>query len=128
MMVKIKNKILLSTYVISMLPSLFYGTSTRMWLSIFHGRPKTTRLDFVVLYYTIAVNFLILAYCLHYNKGISKKITKLILIIAVLDFIHLFFFAKQGFGIAKIGLALSIYFYNDVKNYVKRLIWYNFKT
>ncbi len=60
------------------------------------------------MYYANAINFLIIAYCLHYNKGISKTVTMLILTITSLDIIHLMLFAKQGFGMAKIGLAILI--------------------
>lgn len=110
MMSKFKNILLLSTYVISLLPKLFFGTTERMWLSVFHGRAKTTRLDFVMLYYTIAVNFLIFAYCLHYSNGLSKDVTRFILIICILDLFHLFLYGMQGFGVSKIIIALGLSF------------------
>lgn len=79
-----------------------------MWLSILQVRDNTTRLDFVALYYSIAINFLILSYCLHYPKGIDKRLSRFILLICSFDLIHLFLAAKQGFGVVKVGTALMI--------------------
>lgn len=101
----LKNHLLLSTYIISLLPKLFFDSDKRLNLGIFIER--STRIDFFVMHYTIAVNFLIMAYCLHYPKGIDKRVSRLIFIITILDFLHLLLFAKQGFGVAKIGLAIS---------------------
>lgn len=102
---KIKNHLLLSTYIISVLPKIFFDSEKRLNLGIFIER--STRIDFFVMYYTIAINFLIMAYCLHYPRGIDKRFSRLILIITILDFLHLLLFAKQGFGVVKIGLAMS---------------------
>ena len=104
---KFKNTLLLSTYIISQIPSLFFGTNLRYNLAIFVDR--STRLDFFFLYYTISINFLILSYALHFNIGVSKKVTKFIFIVCVLDFLHLMLFAMQGLGMAKIGVAFIIY-------------------
>ena len=103
-----KNTILIFLYVISLIPKEFYGTDYRVWLSIFHGRENTTRLDMFCLYYINQITFIIIAYCLHYNKGLNKVITRLILILTVLDFWHLVLYAKQGFEIPKIALAILI--------------------
>lgn len=118
-----KNKILLSIFIIAQIPSLFFGTTQRMNLALFTVR--STRLDFVALYYTNAISFLILAYCLHYKKGIDYRITKFILIITTLDFIHLLLFAKQGYGMAKIGIALLVYSISEWRTlltYLKKII------
>jgi len=114
-----KNKLLFITVVIAYIPSYFFGTVERMNLALITIR--STRLDFVALYYTTAINFLILAYCLHYRDGISPKVTKFILIITSLDFIHLFLFAKQGYGISKIGIALIIYLLLEWKSIITYL-------
>lgn len=72
------------------------------------------------MHYVNAINFIILAYCLHCNTGINKNVTKFILIITVLDFLHLLFFAMRGYGLAKIGFAYIIYWsinqYQILKN------------
>jgi len=114
-----KNKLLFLTFVIAYIPSYFFGTVERMNLALITIR--STRLDFVALYYTTAINFLILAYCLHYREGINSKVTKFILIITSLDFIHLFLFAKQGYGMSKIGIALIIYLILEWKSIIKYL-------
>jgi len=117
-----KNILLLAIYVIAQVPSLFFGTTERMNLSLFVTR--STRLDFFTYYYAVGINFLILAYCLHFNKGVSKKVTLFILIIMALDFVHLLLFAKQGYGMSKIGLAIliySIYQRESINRYIKRL-------
>lgn len=108
-----KNKILFSIFILAQIPSLFFGTTQRMNLALFAVR--STRLDFVALYYTNAISFLILAYCLHYKNGIDCRVTKFILIITSLDFIHLLLFAKQGYGMAKMGIALFIYLISEWK-------------
>lgn len=102
----VKNKLLLSTYVISMIPSIFFNRIERYYLGIFSV--KTVRIDFYLMYYTTAINFIILAYCLHYPKGINKLTTRLILIITIIDFVHYALNGKQGFGIAKIGVSTLI--------------------
>ena len=115
-----KNIVLLSTFIIGQIPTLFFGTVKRFNLALFVER--STRLDFFALYYANAINFLILAYCLHYSKNISKKATRFILIITSLDMIHLIGFAKQGYGMSKIGIALIIYFSYEYKNYLFNFI------
>lgn len=119
-----KNILLLSTFVISQIPSLFFGTINRLNLALVVER--STRLDFFAMYYANAINFLILAYCLHYNSRISKKVTLFMLIVTTLDMIHLIFFAMQGYGMSKIGIAIIIYIIitYDIKQLIKQLIKY----
>tara|TARA_R110000772_G_scaffold18905_2_gene53249 strand:+ start:383 stop:736 length:354 start_codon:yes stop_codon:yes gene_type:complete len=105
---KLKNYILISFFFLGQLPSLFFGTDVRLQLGFF--TEKTSRLDFFTMYYTNAFSFLILTYLLHYPKGLDKQLTRMILIICYLDFMHLLFFAKQGFGMAKIGVAILIFY------------------
>ena len=115
---KLKNAILLSTFFIGQIPVLFFGTIRRFNLALFVER--STRLDFVAMYYTNAVSFLILSYFLTYPKGLDKRITRFILIVCYLDFIHLLLFAKQGFGMAKIAVAISIFYLQSyAKNRIK---------
>ena len=105
----IKNTFLASTFIISQIHTMFRGKQTRVdWYMLIE---KTTRIDYAVYFSGIAINFLILAYCLHYPRGISRNITRFILIVTILDVIHLVLFAKQGFGISKIGIALLIYIF-----------------
>lgn len=92
--------------VISQLPSVFYREKWRVGLALFYER--STRIDFAVLYYTWAINFLILAYCLHYPKGITKIMSRFILVTAVFDLIHLILFAQQVFGYSKVAIAIGI--------------------
>lgn len=106
-----KNALLISTFFIGKIPSLFFGMSERLNLSFFVER--STRLDFFAMYYVNAVSFLILAYCIRFNRGIHKWVSSLILTITALDLLHLMFFAKQGFGSAKIGIALLIVAYSN---------------
>lgn len=105
---KVKNTILLLTFFIGQIPSLFFGTKARLGLALFVER--STRLDFFAMYYANCINFLILAYCIHFSKGIDKRVSKIILIITALDLLHLFLFAKQGYGMSKVGLAILIYY------------------
>ena len=99
-----------------MLPSMFYSSDTRIQMSLLLD--DTRKVGFVVYYYTIAINFLLLTYCLHYNKGLDKRVTRLLLIIAGLDLVHLVTISKQGFGMAKIGIALGLLM--GYEYYVKR--------
>ena len=116
-----KNKILLSTIFLGQLPSLFFGSKFRLTLSLFNER--TARIDFFTMYYVNAITFLILAYCVHFSKGIDKKISKLIFIITILDFLHLLLFAKKGYGMAKVGIAIGFILYEyrfQLINFIKK--------
>lgn len=112
---RLKNKLLILSLVLGNLPRTFFNLDKRINLSIFIER--STRIDFFYMYYVTSINFMILAYCLYKNKGVDKRISKFILILTVLDFLHLLLFASKGFGMAKIGIALFIYFLsNKIKN------------
>lgn len=107
MMMKVnKNSLLISTYVISMIPKLFYGSTERLNLGLIVER--STRIDFFFMYYGIHINFLILAYCLHFLNRIDKRVSKFILIISILDLLHLSLLSMQGFELAKIGIAVTL--------------------
>ena len=109
-----KNILLMSIFVIAQITSMFFGTTERLNLALFVTR--STRLDFFAYYYAVGINFFILAYCLHYNKGVSKRVTRFILIVMSLDFIHLLLFAKQGYGMSKIGIAIAIFLIYEFQN------------
>ncbi len=102
----LKNSLLISTYVISMLPVFFYGSCERLNLGLFFERD--TRIDFFLLYYGISINYLIMAYCIHYPNNVHKSISRFILILCALDMVHLIIFAKQGLGILKIVFAITL--------------------
>lgn len=103
-----KDILLCLTFILSYLPKIFYGSSLRYNLSLFVER--STRVDFFAMHYSNTINFLILAYCLHFKDNIDNRITLFILVITILDFFHLLLFAKQGYGITKIGLAILIFY------------------
>ena len=112
-----KNFLLLLTPVISHLYTLFRGDKTRVdwWLFL---DDFTRRIDIAVLYFSIAINFVILSYCFHYPNGVSKKVTRFTYLMCILDFLHLWFFSKLHFGIAKLFLAIIIYFiYEKIKQW-----------
>lgn len=113
-----KNKLLFLALFIGNIPRTFFDLDTRFNLSLFIER--STRIDFFIMYYVNAINFMILAYCLHYHTGINKNVTKFILIMTILDFLHLLLFAMKGYGLAKIGIAFIIYWslnhYQILKN------------
>lgn len=101
-----KNFYILAMVVLSQLPSLFYGEKWRVGLALFYER--STRIDFAVLYYTWAINFFILACCLHYPKGVTKIMSRFILVVAAFDVVHLALFAQQIFGFSKVGISIGI--------------------
>lgn len=119
-MTKAKNILLLSTYVLAYLPKMFYGTTERLSLGFLVER--STRLDFFVMYYAIALQFLILAYCVKFPDGIHEKVSELILIISVLDIVHLMLLSGQGFGMVKIGIAVLILYRNELLGLFKHLM------
>jgi len=92
--------------VISQIRTIFYNQDTRVdwYLLIDHTR----RIDFAVFYYGIVINFLVLAYCLYYPTGLYKWVKRYILILAVLDFVHLLFFASQGLEWFKLCICIFI--------------------
>jgi len=96
---------------------MFYGEVERYNLCLLIER--STRVDFFAYYYSIAIQMLILAYCIHWNEGLNKKITKFIFVVTILDLIHLGLLASQGFGVSKIGIAALIIFYPDIIEYLK---------
>lgn len=113
---KVKNILLFLTFVIGNIPRIFFGSTERLNLSLLVER--STRIDFFAMYYVNAINFMILAFCLYNHKGIDKRISKFILIVTVLDFLHLLLFGMKGFGMAKIGLAIIIYWVINQINFL----------
>lgn len=103
----LKNYFLLSTFVLSQLHTLFRGSKTRVdwYLLIDHTR----RIDYAVMYSTISINFLILAFCLRFPKGVNKEVTEFILIATSLDMLHLLLTSKIHFGLVKMFLAVIIW-------------------
>lgn len=103
-----KNYFLLSTFILSQLHTIFRGYKTRVdWYLLID---YTRRIDFAVMYTTTAINFFILAYCLHFPKGVRKEVSQFILIVTSLDLLHLILLSKLRFGIVKIFLAIIIYY------------------
>lgn len=109
---RFKNALLLSTFVIGQLPVIGFGTAERLNLSFFVER--STRMDFFLLYYSNAFSFLILSHLLTFPKGVDKRIARFILIVCYFDLLHLLCFAKQGFGISKIALAIAFFYGHQV--------------
>lgn len=125
MKAKLKNVLLLTTYLLGHLPSMFYGMVNRYDLSLFVARSERgTRIDFIALYYSWSITFLILAFLLLYPKGLDKRIVKFIFIVAVLDFLHLALFAMQGFGMAKFGIAMIFIFAPEILYLIRSLTRY----
>lgn len=109
---RFKNTLLLSCFALGQLPALFFGSVKRWNLSIFVER--STRIDFFTMYYGNAISFIILAYLLNYPKGMNKSLVRFVLIVCYLDFLHLFLFASQGFGMTKLALGVIILFIYEV--------------
>lgn len=93
-------------FILSQVPFAFRGAKLRVdWFLLIE---HTKRIDFAILYLTYCINFLILTYALHYRIKVGKFITRLVFTISILDLIHYLTLAKQGFGVAKIGVAFLI--------------------
>lgn len=107
MMNNVLNKLLLSTFFLSQIPTLFFGSTKRLNLSLLVER--STRIDFFAMYYVNCINFIILSLCLYYKEKIDKRVSLFILLMCFLDFIHLFLFAKQGFGMSKVIIAFLLF-------------------
>lgn len=103
-----KNNLLLGTYVISMIPIMFFDFDKKKEYKIGLFHEWSTTMDWICIFYSAIIGFLIMAYCLHYPKGIDKRVSRLILIITILDLFHLILFAMQGFGLVKIGIAMTL--------------------
>lgn len=111
-----KNWILISLYVLTQIPSSFFGTTVTRNLALTdYFVSHEMSLDWVMYFYMNYLSFLLLAYCLHWNKGISKKVTLFIFIVCVLDMVHLMLGALQGYGMAKIGIAILLYACSEMK-------------
>lgn len=109
-MVKLKNIVLLSMLVFSSIRKCFFKDNSRVEWYIFSPESLSNgiRIDWMVYFYTISINFLILAYCLKYPNGISTKIKESILVMCILDFLHLILYAGVGFEFFKILIWLII--------------------
>lgn len=105
---RFKNTLLLSTFIIGQLPVIAFGSAKRLNLSFFIDR--STRIDFFMMYYANAISFLILSFLLTYPKGVDRRIARFIFIICYFDFLHLLLFASQKFGMAKIAIAIVVYY------------------
>lgn len=114
----LKNYFLLSTFVLSQLHTLFRGSKTRVdWYLLIE---YTRRIDYAVMYTTIAINFFILAFCLRFPKGVKQDVTDFILIVTSLDLIHLLLTSKIHFGLVKIFVSIFIWLILYVyKNFAK---------
>lgn len=105
----LKNIVLIFTYIISYVPRLFYGATERLHLGLLSE--KTTRIDFFFFYYSIYIQFLILAYCVCFNKGLSRMLTLFILILCALDLFQLFIFGtRASYGMVKLGISLVLFY------------------
>lgn len=107
---KLKNIVLLLMLVFSSVRRCFFKNEERVEWYIFTPESLNNgiRIDWMVYFYTISINFLILAYCLKYPFGISKKIKDSILVMCILDFLHLVLYAGVGFEFFKILIWLII--------------------
>ncbi len=112
-----KNWILISLYILAQIPSTFFGTTAKRNLALIdYFVYNEMTIDWFTYFYVNYLSFLLLAYCLHYNKGIKKGVTRFILIVSILDMIHLMLGAMQGYGMSKIGIAILIFFIYEYKN------------
>ena len=109
-----KNNLLLGTYVISMIPIMFFDFDKKKEYKIGLFHEWSTTMDWICIFYSAIIGFLIMAYCLHYPKGIDRRLTRMIFVLTILDFIHLVLFAMQGFGLLKIILAFVIVVFYDI--------------
>lgn len=120
-----KNWIIISLYLLAQIPTHFFGTTATRNLALTDYFIKyEMTLDWVVYFYVNYLSFLLLAYCVHYNKGINKSVTRFILIVSILDMIHLMIGAMQGYGMAKIGIAIvliGIYEWRAVLRTIKNI-------
>jgi hypothetical protein len=107
-----KNHLLISTYILSLIPKAFFDNDKEYQLGIIKG--WNTTLDWHATFYTAIIGFFVMAYCLHYPKGIDRRVTRMILVLTILDFIHLVLFAMQGMGLFKILLSFTIVILYDV--------------
>ena len=107
-----KNHLLISTYILSLIPKAFFDNDKEYQLGIIKG--WSTTLDWHATFYTAILGFFVMAYCLHYPNGIDRRLTRMILVLTILDFIHLVLFAMQGFGLLKIFIAFVIVVFYDV--------------
>lgn len=101
-----KNYLLISTYILSLIPKAFFDNDKEYQLGIIKGWSST--LDWHATFYTAIISFIVMAFCLHYPKGIDRRVTRMILVLTILDFIHLVLFAMQGMGLLKIIIAFVI--------------------
>lgn len=107
------------TFLISQIPTIFYSSSKKVgWylVNLFSEVQVYEKIGIWMYYWGVSLNFLILAFCINYPNNISKKVSNFILIVTILDVLHLLYNGKQGFGFAKIGVAIIIYYGSIIYN------------
>ena len=102
-----KDFLLLSTALISYLPSFFHGSKER--IDFFLLVEYTRRIDFFFLYLGNSINFLIFAFLLLFPKGLSQQMKVFTIIVCILDFLHFILLSKLYFGIIKLFAAIFIH-------------------
>ena len=115
----LKNNLLLSTQLISLIHSFFKGVSTRVdWYFLIE---HTRRIDYALWHLENNLIFLILSFCLLFPKGISKDVKVFIVICYSIDLLHYFAFSSIYFAFAK--LFVSTFLFYVYKKLLKR--WLN---
>jgi len=108
-----KDFLLLSTALISYVPSMFHGSDKRV--DIFLLVEYTRRIDFFFLYLGNSISFLIFAFLLLFPKGLSTQMKVFTVIVCILDFLHFILLSKLYFGFLKLIAAIFIYiFFNKI--------------
>ena len=115
-----KNVALLSLYILSQIPSIFYGWDNEWSLGIFIDRP--TRIDWFISHYITALQYLIFAYCLKFPKNIDERIKTTVLIISLLDILDMIFFSGMFLSKTKIILGLLVGFRRGIYLFFKNKI------
>lgn len=109
-MYKIKNILLLSMVIFSSVRRVFFESKEYVQWYVFKqpDLPNGLQVAWQVYFYTIALNFLILAYCFRYPFGVSTWVKKFVFYMAFLDVVHLVLFAGRNYEFLKLILCMLL--------------------
>ena len=108
-MEKVKNYILPILIVLGSVPYKYFDSNAKLNLGLFYDRP--IRIANLTYYYITSITAIVLIWMLYKGIKVNKRVLRVILIIALIDFICLFIFSGQllyNTGLSDYGTAIKL--------------------
>ena len=108
-MARVKNYILPILIVLGSIPYKYFDNNANLNLGLFFDRP--IRLANMTYYYITSITAIVLVWMLYRGIRINKRVLRVVLIIAIIDFLCLFIFSGQllyNLGLSDYGTAIKL--------------------